>query len=282
MNTSRLPNFICIGAMKSGTVSLHRYLDAHPDICMSSPKETNFFGTRNTKSLDWYQGCFGNEARIYGETSPQYSQYPGIDGVPRRMYELLPDIKLIYLVRDPIDRAVSHYVHNWVNRNEVANASIDKTLNPPENSWQVNTSRYHFQLLQYFDYYPIDRILVVESERLRSERSKVMSEIFEFIGVSPDLESNALDQEYHKTSDKARLTRVGDFLIKSSVGQTVKDVGKSIMPQSAIEYIKQRVWEDAKKPQPRRETLNKVKSYLQEDVEKLRALTGKSFDSWSL
>ena len=278
MNENWLPTFLCIGAMKSGTSSLHRYLDGHPDIRMSYPKETDFFLDRNAKSLDWYQGCFENEAVAYGEVSPNYSKYPGFDGVPERMHKLLPDIRLIYLVRDPIDRAVSHYVHNWEKRR--INDSIDDALNPPEDSWYINTSRYYFQLSQYLDYYPIERILIVESEQLRGERARVLSEIFEFIGVNPNLESDTPDREYN--TGMRRPTKLADFLIRSSIGKVVKDAGKSVVPESAIEYVKQHIWSDAKKPEPKRETINQVKNYLKEDVQKLRNLTGKSFDSWSL
>lgn len=76
MDVDRLPTFICIGAMKCGTSSLHQYLGAHPWVCMSSPKETNYFLARSNQSLQWYRERFNEPEKVCGETSPNYSKHP--------------------------------------------------------------------------------------------------------------------------------------------------------------------------------------------------------------
>ena len=108
-----LPNLIIIGAQKCGTTSLHYYLNLHPQILMSREKELNFFITeRNwSKGVDWYRSQFVEKAEIYGESSPNYTDYIRFGGVPERMYSVVPDARLIYILRDPIERIVSHYVH---------------------------------------------------------------------------------------------------------------------------------------------------------------------------
>lgn len=98
------------------------------------------------------------------------------------MHSLLPDIKLLYLVRDPIERTVSHHTHNWAAGR--VDGPIEETICPPEESWNVNTSRYHYQLLQYLECYDWENICVIESENLRDARVETLSEIPEFIGVS--------------------------------------------------------------------------------------------------
>src|SRR4051812_14286994 len=111
-----LPNLIIIGAQKCGTTSLHKYLHCHPEVEMSKPKELDFFAEKSTKSTwfkgsEWYKSCFPqSDAKIYGESSPSYTGYPIFKNVPARMHGLIPDAKLIYLVRDPIQRVVSAYI----------------------------------------------------------------------------------------------------------------------------------------------------------------------------
>jgi hypothetical protein len=97
-----LPNLIVIGAQKSGTSSFYHYLTFHPEIFMSSHKELNFFCKELTweKGMRWYKSHFQDKTRkIRGEVSPTYTQYPLYKGVPERMHSILPDAKLIYLIK---------------------------------------------------------------------------------------------------------------------------------------------------------------------------------------
>src|SRR5688500_3515585 len=101
VDRDRLPTFITIGAAKSGTTSLHYYLDQHPEISMSSPKETNFFERSDAaESLDEYQLHFRAGFPARGESSVHYTCFPTIPDVQERIASALPDVKLIYIVRD--------------------------------------------------------------------------------------------------------------------------------------------------------------------------------------
>src|SRR4051812_3312851 len=106
-----LPNLIVIGAKKSGTTSLYVYLDAHPEISMTRDKELNFFvEERNwSRGLGWYGEQFDAGAPVRGEASPYYTALPHHRGVPERMASVIPDARLVYMVRDPIARLLSHY-----------------------------------------------------------------------------------------------------------------------------------------------------------------------------
>jgi hypothetical protein len=196
------------------------------------------------------------------------------------MHRLLPDIKLLYLVRDPVERAISHYVHNQAARRE--NDSVEKALYPPGESWYVNVSRYHYQISQYLEYYSWENICVIESERLRNERMKTVAEIFEFIGVKPDVTEEQVRPEHHKSEEKQRTTGAVEFLIHTNVGRTLKSIGKAIVPSSLVEHGKELLWRDARKPKVSQEIRGCVREFLKEDVEQLRRLTGNEFASWSL
>jgi hypothetical protein len=247
---------------------------------MSSPKETNFFLKRSNESLDWYRQRFSEPEKVCGETSPNYSKYPEFDGVPKRMYQLLPDIKLLYLVRDPVERAISHYVHNWAVRRE--HDSVDEALCPPDESWYVNVSRYHYQISQYLEYYSLKDIFIVESERLREERLEVLSEVFQFIGVEPEVKRNRVKTEHHKSAEKQRTTNAAEFLIRTDLGRALKSIGKAVIPASWVESSKELLRQEVEKTSISPEVQERIRGFLQDEVEQLRRLTGKGFASWSL
>ena len=99
-----LPNFIIIGAGKCGTSALYYYLHHHPEVQMSRVKELRFFnGEKWNQGLGWYESNWdGSSAPVRGEASPGYTTYPEPSDTATRMHDVIPDAKLIYLVRDPI------------------------------------------------------------------------------------------------------------------------------------------------------------------------------------
>ena len=114
----KIPNLFIVGAMKSGTSSLHNYLATHPEIYMSEFKEPQYFAdlgkdiSRNQfPTEEAYLSLFKNagNAKIIGESSTNYSKIPEFTGVPQRIKAFSPEAKIIYIMRDPIERALSHY-----------------------------------------------------------------------------------------------------------------------------------------------------------------------------
>jgi hypothetical protein len=109
----RLPDFLIIGTMKSGTTTLFRWLELHPSIAMPETKEPNFFTHNHEKGLDWYRSLFPRrrENVLSGEASVSYSAPDQSRAAARLIQEYLPEAKLICVLRDPLDRARSHYRH---------------------------------------------------------------------------------------------------------------------------------------------------------------------------
>ena len=108
-----LPNFLICGIEKGGTSALFHYLKAHPEVFMPKEKELNFFNFNYAKGIEWYERYFAESggAPFRGEASPLYMTYPE---VPRRIAQVTPKAKLLFVLRDPIERAYSHY---WFNVN---------------------------------------------------------------------------------------------------------------------------------------------------------------------
>lgn len=192
-----LPTVIVIGMMKCGTSAMHELLAAHPDVAMSNPKELNFFNGPDRppgsdaalwwrhgqwhRGVDWYAQQFDPTARVRGEASPAYTS-PDFPEAAGRMAEVVPAVRLVYLVRDPFDRAVSQYRHH--RRDGSERRSMEEALLDPGSQY-VARSRYVERLAPYLEVFAREQILVVVQERLRARPEEVMRTVFEHVGVDP-------------------------------------------------------------------------------------------------
>ncbi|ADE16362.1 sulfotransferase [Nitrosococcus halophilus Nc 4] len=270
-----LPAFIIIGTMKGGTSSLYHYLDKHPDIGMSSIKETDFFRTNEdyAKGIEWYKNLFDKKAKILGEASPNYTKRHLFPGVPERMYAVLPRVKLIYLLRDPIERIVSHYIHSYSHRRE--RSSFIEAITKPNNNY-ILTSKYFYQLQVFIERFSSENILLIESEELRKNTDKVINIILEFIGADLCFHSHFFEKHFHQSSEKLRRPSIvlyASRYIKNAKARKVLTFLLPLLPK------KKGLIEP---PVISTENRNILIEHLSPDIEKLRAYSGLSFSSWSL
>jgi Sulfotransferase family len=212
-----LPNVIVVGAMKCATTAMHRYLDAHPQVSMSTLKEVNFFIGSEVAPHDdpetwwrsglwhrgvaWYASLFDPTAPVRGETSPGYTS-PDAPEVPARMAGLIPEARLLYLVRHPVDRAVSQYRHHY--RDGTERRPLEDALLDPASQYLAR-SRYHERLAPYLQLFPVEQILVVVQERLLRDRCGQMETVYRHLGVDPDWRGDVLAQEFHVGGDRVNL-----------------------------------------------------------------------------
>lgn len=200
----RLPDFIVIGAMKAGTTSLFEYLRAHPQVFMSPLKEMDFFVEERNwpRGMDWYGRRFrraGSDVVAVGEASPSYTKYPEHTGVPERIAAYLPDVKLIYLVRDPIERIRSHYQHRVMVGSEHAPIESAVLRDPT----YVDVTRYAVQIERYLNWFPRESILVLTAEELRTQRLATMHRVHRFLQIDPDFVAPTIDREFYRTDERA-------------------------------------------------------------------------------
>ena len=199
-----LPTFVVIGAMKAGTVSLGHYLDDHPDVFLGRGGrfgEPNFF----VAEYNWARGRGGYEslfdgvgrATAIGECSPSYTWAHVYRGVPERMAQVVPEARLVYVVRDPIARMQSMYMHQVSAGRERRRAEValldDRYLGP---------SMYGFQLATFLDYFDRSEVLVIASEVLRDRPREALTAVFDHLAVDPaavDLDQRHRD---HRSIDK--------------------------------------------------------------------------------
>ena len=276
-----LPNLIVIGGLKCGTTSLHHYLNLHPQIAMSRPKELNFFVAELNWELgsEWYASHFERDAEIRGETSPHYTNLPRFAGVAERMRELLGDgARLIYMVRDPIERMLSHYLHNVGGGYE--SRPMAEALADPDSAY-VARSRYAMQLEPYLAVFERERVRVVGNEELAGERDATLRGVFEYLGVDAGFRSEQFEREWETGSGK----QDGGFRLMDRAvrlpGLRAIDRNFDRLPES-LRWLVERVVHDpgrgpAPKPQlppPLRATLVEL---LRDDVAELERITGRSF-----
>ncbi len=162
------PDFIVIGAMKSATTTLHEQLARQPGIFMSRPKEPNFFSDDAiyARGWSWYSALFrpASAADLRGESSTHYTKLPTYPRTVERMVRDLPRLKLIYVMRHPIDRLVSQYVHE-VTAGRIAVGLREALERHPE---LIDYSRYSMQLQPFLDVYGFADVLPVFFPRLVS------------------------------------------------------------------------------------------------------------------
>lgn len=178
----RLPDFVVIGAMKSATSSLYEQLSGQPGIFMCTPKEPNFFSDDDhySNGMSWYSSLFAEAdgGSLLGEASTHYTKLPTHPETVQRLKEHLPDARFIYVMRHPVNRLVSHYIHEWSTGGY--HCGIEEAIDKyPE---LVAYGRYAMQLEPYFEAFGRAAVLPVFFDHLLSEPQAELERICHFIG----------------------------------------------------------------------------------------------------
>jgi hypothetical protein len=227
-----LPNFLILGAQKAGTTALYAYLRWHPDITGPSFKEVSFFDRHYAKGERWYRAHMPLRRRaLVGEASPSYLFHPL---APQRVAEMLPRAHLIALLRNPVERAFSHYQHEVALRREELSfeeaidrepermrGEVERMLNDPtyfSHAWwnytYVSRGRYAEQLERWFAAFPREQLLVVLTDELADDTAGTYRRVLEFLGADAhELDSypRIFDRDYADMSAAARSRLEREF-----------------------------------------------------------------------
>lgn len=271
-----LPNLIIIGAMKCGTTSLHHMLARHPDIFMHRDKELNFFIAELNwkKGVEWYASRFPEGRKIRGESTPGYTSSGRYSGVPARMHSILPDARLVYMVRDPIERLISHWVV------AVAEGKESRPLaEAARDDWYIDRSLYWKQIALYLEHYSPSRILVLAMEDLAERRDATLRRTLEFLAVDPDV--RLPERRLNRTDRKRARTRVGAAIHRSPIGR-----GLRALPQwlhwPAREWLYRPFSEPIERPVLSAEDRGALTERLRDDTNRFREFAGRDFADWSV
>lgn len=277
-NKALFPHFIIIGAMKSGTTALYRYCSSHPAIEMSRDKETDFFVTQKNwdRGFEWYGAQFKCAEAVRGEASPSYSKSRDFAGVAERIAQSLPNVRLIYIVREPIERAEAQYRHGVIH----GVLPDDREMKPGHQEYEhiLDTSRYGRQLSAYLEYFPAKSILVLDFGDLVSKPQMVMDQVFAHIGVAPHM-IEAIGA-VNKSTELSRVPAPILTLAQSPFGKFVaRLIGRDT--RDTFRRLLARGRERKAKPFPDEIKVG-LRKELSEDMTAFRKMTGMKFHNWSV
>jgi hypothetical protein len=227
-----LPNFLILGAQKAGTTALYAYLHWHPQVTGPSFKEVSFFDRHYARGERWYRAHFPARRReAIGEASPSYLLHPL---APERVAGLLPDARLIALLRNPVDRAFSHYQHEvalgreplsfedaLAAEDERLRGEVERMLRDPtyfSHAWWNYTyaarGRYAEQLERWYAAFPRERLLVLLTEELAQDPGPTYRRVLDFLGLEPhalDAYPRIFEREYEQMHTDTRAELEASF-----------------------------------------------------------------------
>lgn len=284
-------DFIGFGVNRCATTWIAKCLEEHPNICMSVPKETHFFGRNYYKGFSYLKSCFRNcsPEKTKGEYSPEYMTDPS---VLLRIKKHFPEIKLIVCIRDPAERAHSAF---WLDkkRGKIGYKNLMEKLK--KDPWlYIEKGKYYTYLKKWFDVFPRKNFLILVFEDIKKDPAKFIKKIYKFLGVNDNfvpekiinrkvMQSsrvsvrlppiNRLLFDIRRYSKKNRvLSKSVPFLKNIGVNNMVKFIFKMNRKKSNSKEI----------PKPKMD--NKTKKYLQEiykeEINNLEKLIGRDLSIW--
>ncbi len=277
-----LPNFLVIGAHKAGTTTLYEHLRRHPDVFLAAHKEVHYFSEHNwQRGRQWYESLFDDagEARAVGEASPGYTCWPLFEHVPERAAALVPSTRLVYIVRHPIERLISHYRHDatfWDESQPIDDAVLDHRR-------YVSRSMYSLQIEQWRNAgYADDQILVITTEDLRDQEAETLARIFRFLGVDDSFRPPTVGEVFNGGAGLRRPRGRVEALRRSGLHRTVR----GMVPAAARQWLWRRMTVAVDPALVnvtiRPETEATLRELLQPDLRRLRSYLSEDFDCWGL
>lgn len=295
------PTFLIIGAGKCGTTALASILDSHPDVCMSSPKEVSFFqdildcdlNPNYAKGWLWYKRAFAHyrgEAEV-GEATPSYSDRTRSPGTAQRIHEFNPNMKIIYMVRDPFRRQVSAWRMWWAmdaagclpsrREQEWAAKGFDYWMCRQKEAGQWSVCRYTYQLAAYERFFQESQLCVSFLEDWTTSKAQEVRRIMGFLGLDGTRWDLGFKEERNSSADRVIERQWLKQVRTSKVMRSV--VGQ--MPQKVRDWARSRLV--VVRPEPPAaaiapKTKREFLEFVRDDAREFLTKFGKPVDLWNL
>lgn len=279
------PNLFIIGAMKSGTTSLHEYLATHPQIAMSELKEPGYFVEELglPKGEDWYLSLWQRREphRYFGESSTHYAKLPVYRGVPERLFRFNPQARLIYIMRDPFERLVSHYWH------AVRDLHHGGELRPllkavREDPAYLAFSDYAMQLEPYFERFGGDAVVTLTFEALVEDPQREADRIYRWLGLAPHPIGEQSGKAHNRKPENVTAV-AGTGMLNRIQYSSAWDRISPHVPAWMKNWAKRQAYRAVDERQVQRDIprLRETISDLQRrQIERLSRLLGRDFPEW--
>ena len=284
-------DFFIVGAPKAGTTSVYHYLNEHPEISMSSQKEPDYFsyadiqhegmyyGKNRIDTIKKYHDLFddNSESKLKGEASVSYLFYKD---VPQKIKAYNPDAKIIIMLRDPVDRAFSHYLMDY--RLGIVSDSFEYIINKKSThrnaklfyQQYVELSEYASQVKRYLDIFDSKEILFIEYEDLKIDVLGIVKKTYLFLGVNQVYEPDINNKHNTYTMPKNRIIRfIYSFVI-------LRNILSFLLPKNLVNRLRIVLFKNDKKPALLDETRNRLKQSFANDVNALAEMLNKDLSRW--
>lgn len=295
---NELPNFLCVGAQKAGTTSLHDILTQHPDVYLPKIKETKFFAENEKyeKGLSFYMNEYFSsykDQKIIGEIDPEYMYY---DFVPERIYKTLgKDVKLIFMLRNPVSRAYSHYQMSLrrgyetlsfdeaisLESERIQNDDTDKKwLSNKNNFSYIDRGYYSQQIKRYLEFFPKENMhfILFEDEFLKDKETSMLN-IYRFLNISNENTIN-LDLKSNPASEP-KYVWIRDIFNNDGM---LKNFAKLFLPTNLRKELRQKILNmNLKKITIKLDTTYKkeiLEKYYLSEIKELEIIIEKDLSSW--
>jgi len=229
------PDFLIIGAMKCATSTLAAQLAAQPGIFMATPKEPNFFSDDAiyARGTDWYRGLFAAAppGALLGEASTHYTKLPTYPLTIGRMASLLNAPKLIYMIRNPVARAVSHYIHDW----SQAHMGDDMAAAFDTRPDLVDYGRYAMQIAPFIDAFGVDQIYLTSLEQIKADGAAELTRIGAFLGLATPPVWQADLAAQNVSADRVRRFPLQGLLIDNPLARSLR---RTLVPKALRSRIR--------------------------------------------
>lgn len=278
-------NTFIVGAPKAGTTSLHHYLNQHTDVSMSSVKEPNFFSSKEVESLFYNSKCiddsndyhklFSIEKRqVRGEASVSYLYY---EHVPKRIYDYNSEAKIIIMLREPIERAFSHYLMDC--RLGFCSEKLEDIIDNPQSYPQyfqqyLELGNYYSQIKRYQDIFGKEQLLVIFYDDFKDNTEKVMNCVFSFLEIEKQDIDFSIKNPFLSTSNTL-ISKLYKFKI-------IRKAVKAIMPERLLLLIRSKYFSAKSKPMLSKATEQKLKVFYKSDVFQLEKLLNTDLARWNI
>ncbi|MFC1853552.1 sulfotransferase [candidate division CSSED10-310 bacterium] len=267
-------HFIIIGAMKCATTTLREQLAQQDGIYMlGKPKESHFFSydIHYAKGISWYKAKFKNAAEndICGEATTSYSKFPQYPDSAARIKQHYPDIKLVYVMRHPVDRLISQYIHEVTQREIPDHMSIDQAIKKYPRL--VHYSCYTKQLEVYFAQFEKQSILPVFFERLCADSQKELERICSFLNCPKPAHWDYNIEPQNVSKNLLMKSHFVDFIIDN---QTFRSIRQKVVPHVIPKKIRRLFEANIEKPTISKTQMNYLKEVFDQDLKKLGLLLG--------
>lgn len=290
------PDFIGIGAMKAATYWFYCCLQEHPEICMSKKKEIHFFDTEESysKGIKWYEDFFTECAddKKQGEVTPDYICSPD---VAERIHKHYPDVKLFVCLRNPIERAYSHYRFNVVRKgNMTIYNSFEQAVEKEKTL--VMMGQYYEQIQKYYDYFSKENLHIIIYDDIATDSLGVLRRLYEYLGVDSGFVPEVAQTKKGVTGVKSMeykfpfitpfLFRMRDIFKGGILDAVLGKLGVKKWLQALI--LKNRRVVDVKDhekiifPPLDEEMYRKILPHFEGDIDMLEKLLGRDLSSWKL